>query len=707
METKFLEKVKARYEGESAAKIERAFAFSREKLAGKTRESGESAFSHSLRIADILIDSEADTPCVVAGLLHDFIEDGHSSYDEIDKNFGSEISNISLGLSKLELIKKAYYAREDETEKLRNMMLTLGGDQRIIFVKLADRLDNLRTLQVKGEVAALKIAKSTLDLFVPLAERLGMNKLKWEMEDICFKYVYPEANNEIQEFLETSFSKSDKTIKNIESTLYKIAKEHAIEVEIQSRIKSSFSIYKKWQSKGKKRLLDILALRVIVKDVKDCYSMLGAITSEFKPVEGRIKDYIANPKENLYMSLHTTVLFEEEMPFEVQIRTRQMHNFCEYGFAAHWMYKEGRKGNAYKGNIDEFKHTLSGAKDTVDIDSVLEKVQSENKSKKIYVFSPNLNVIELEKGSITIDFAYAIHSNVGNHCQGAKVNGKLVPLSTKLQSADIVEILTSTLVKGPSRDWLKIVKSKDTASKIRYFFKKENREENIKVGKSILEEFARQNGLVLSRVLEDEQVLADIKERFHLSSVEDMFVIVGYGGLTSSQLLGRAVGNIKSEEKKKHKALSETKKSQNANVIVGGHSGLLTHFAKCCNPIYGDKIVGYVSRGAGVTIHRQSCSALERLESERIIACAWSDENEGGLYSASFSIIAKNTIGALSAISTKIADFKVDISYISSDNTKNNEDALIHVGVRVKSRKQLDDIMNRIRVLGFVYDVYR
>lgn len=714
---KFLQTINDLYDEESVKKIVKAFNFAQEKLGGKLRDNGEECIKHSFEIASSLADYKADEQTVICGFLHDLLEDTDCTEKEILSNFDDEILEILNGLKRVETIKKAYYLNTGNAEKLRKMFLAMGGDARVAFVKLADQYDNMRTLSVKSPAKQVRIASVTMDLYVPIAERLGMNLLKKQLEDLCFKYLYPEDYSEVYNFLDEYYKKSEKTIVYLHQKINEIARANKVEARVQSRRKSGYSIFKKWQTKGKDHVFDILALRVITTDVKDCYTMLGAINNAFAPMEGRIKDYIANPKNNLYMSLHTTVYYEKDgvkIPFEVQIRTEEMHEYCEYGLAAHWIYKESgikaiQNEKVFKNLRNKLTKSSELKKAETNAEQFLENIQKGFYEDEIFVFTPNLDVIELPKDSIPLDFAYTIHSNLGNRCTGAKVNGKIVTLSTPLKTGDMVEIITSSSAKGPSRDWIKIVKSRDAISKIRAYFKKEKRDENLKMGHDILEDYAKQQGYTLSKLLENKVVATEIEEHFHFKDPEDMYIIVGYGGLSSAQLLGRAISKLKFEEKKKRKmekAQTDSHK-HSGGVMIGGHDDLLKRFAKCCNPIPGDNIVGYVSRGQGVTVHRSDCSALAKLEPDRIIETAWTDNINNEVYDASFKVVAKNTVGVLNSISSRIADNNVNITFISTEKAKNAEDTIISIGVKIKDRKQLDDIMNKIASSNNVYDVYR
>ncbi len=716
IETKFLDDVKKIYGEEDARKVLNAFEYASKIHEGQVRDSGEEYISHPYRVAKILVGMHADIETVLAGMLHDCPKREECKIEDIESKFGKGVEKIVDGCQKIGLIKQARMLNTDENENLRKMILSLNKDARVAFVKLADRLDNMQTLQFKPRDKQIKIATETLDLFIPIAERLGMNKFKHEMEDLCFKYIYPEEYVEVNKFLEENYKKCENINKEIAQKLKFLAEKYKVKARIQSRVKSAFGIFKKQRMKGKNGVYDIIAHRIIVDEIKDCYTMLGAVHNEWKPVEGRIKDYIANPKANLYMSLHTTVIYPTEnggVPFEIQIRTEEMHIFCEYGMAAHWMYKEnGSKASKFDGNsaMMEIKSKLNASGKSMQEDEAEEALQIIKTgfySNKVFVFTPQLKVIELADGSNTIDFAYAVHTNLGNHCVGARVNGKMVPLNTKLHTADVVEVLTSSTSKGPSRDWLKICKNRATLSRIRSFFKKERKEENIKIGKDILEEQLKRKGYALSKFLDDKDCLDEIFSKHTLSTVDEIFAAVGYGGLTAAQIIGRYVAKQKQLDKIEKKATQQKSHSKNFDgILVDGQGDMLKKVAKCCNPVPGDEIVGYVSRGKGVVIHRKNCPALEYLENERIVPASWCDSALNGAYVASFKILARDNANIVNAVSNKISDNRIDISYINMERNKNGE-AVLSVGVFIDSREELADLINKISSMNEVYEVFR
>lgn len=714
LEKEFLEKINRLYGDAGALEINKAFLFASKKHEGQKRNSGDDYILHPYEVAKILLEYNADKETIICAFLHDCLERTDTSVKEIKEVFGDVVCHILQGLEKIEAVKRAFVRNGEDAENLRKMLLAMGSDTRIAFVKLSERLHNMQTLSYKTEEKQQKIAKETLELYVPLAERLGMGVFKRQMEDLCFYYLYPDDYKFVYNYMDDYCKKSEHMVADIAKALKQLALDNNIEIRVQSRKKSGFSLFKKIHEKGLENIFDIVAHRIIAKTVQDCYAMLGAIHEKWKPIEGRIKDYIAHPKSNLYMSLHTTVLYKTQngdVPFEIQIRTEEMHNYCEYGIAAHWIYKE--KGvSAIKNQTKTKELRKALIKDSEKIIEEAEEDFIENINKgfyqdKIFVFAPDLKVIELPKGSIPIDFAYNIHSNLGNRCVGAKVNGKMVPLTTKLQTGDNIEIITSSTSKGPSRDWLKIVCSREASSKIRAYFKKEKREENIKIGKEILEDYARRNGFVLSKLFDDKELLSETMSKYRLDSIEDVYAVVGYGGLTSSQVLSKFILKQKQVEKQQKTIKKIQTKTDGDGVLIGGFGDLLKKFAKCCNPIPGDEIVGYVSRGKGVTIHRKDCPGMLFAEEGRIISAEWAEDIKPELYNASIKIVAKNTIGIANVVSNRIAENKVDITFIDMDKSAKSEDVLISVGVRISSRKQLVEIINKLRAMNEVYDVYR
>lgn len=714
IEHEILDKINSTY-GEDSQLILKAFEFAKQKHEGQKREDGQEYIVHPYQTAKILIGMNADVISVVCGLLHDCLEDTECTEKEIINQFGQEVANILVGCSKVELIKQARLNNPDENEPLRKMFLCISKDARVAFVKLADRLDNMRNLAVKLRVKQIKIAQETLDIYVPIAERLGMSKLKRELENLCFMYLFPVEYQETQRFMEENYKKREKIIVDISDSIKELAKKHNVEkIRVQSRIKSNFSIFKKQQKKGKDGIYDIVAHRVIVEEVKDCYTMLGAILDKWKPVEGRFKDYIAHPKENFYRSLHITVLYptdEGEIPFEVQIRTEEMHNYCEYGMAAHWIYKEvgSKLTSGYESNQKMLELKKNSEQKSVEdnAEEFMEIIKSGFYANKIFVFTPKMNVVELVSGSNPIDLAYAIHSGVGNKCVGAKVNGKMVPIDTELKSADVVEIITSATSKGPSKDWLKIVKMNASREKINAFFKKEMREENIKKGKLILDQAAKTKGYTLSSLLNDDW-MDQFLDKSCLSTMEEVYAAIGHGSLASEKVINKLISLYEKANKKQELQINKefTGDRRTKAAEISGLDGIMTKLAKCCNPVPGDKIVGYISRGRGITIHRSDCPVLKAVEKDRLMEIDWGEKLSDSSYVAVIKIIAKNSPSTLASISNKLVENKINISYIYSDKNKDG-DAIYTFGIEVKGTQQLSEFINKLRGVKEIYDISR
>ncbi len=715
IEQEFLDNIHNIY-GKDSDLIIKAFNFANKKHAGQYRDTGDEYITHPYEAAKILIDMRADIPTVVSALLHDCIEDTDCTEKEIYNEFGKEIGNIVEGASKIEPIKHSRMQNLDENENLRKMFLTLSKDARVALVKLADRLHNMRTLEVKSRVKQIKIAKETLDIYVPLAERLGMNRFKRQLENLCFKYIFPEEYVETERYMEETYKKREKIITDITETIKKLAAEHNIsKVRVQSRIKSNFGVFLKQQKKGKDGVYDIVAHRIIVDEIKDCYTMLGAVHNKWKPVEGRIKDYIATPKKNLYMSLHTTVVYPTDkgsIPFEIQIRTEEMHNFCEYGVAAHWIYKDGGGSSNTKvtGNAQMLAMKSSKEQKTVVDDNAedfMDIIKTGFYASKIFVFTPKLNVIELYEGSNPIDVAYYIHSGLGNKCTGAKVNGKMVPIDTILETGDIVEILTSPNSKGPSKDWLKIVRMQSTKDKINTFFRKEMREENIKKGKVILEQAAKATGISVSNLLNDTW-MPELLEKFSMKDMDEIYASLGHGSINSLKVINRLTTlynkyNVSSQIKV-DKVFTGDKREKDTD--LSGLKGIMTKLAKCCNPVPGDNIVGYVSRGRGVTIHRDDCPLIDTLEADRLMPISWGNTKDGERYIAVIKVITKNSPTTLASISNKFAENKVNIKYIYTDTNKAG-DAVYSIGIEIGTRHELMEFVNKLKAMPDIYDVIR
>ena len=721
MEQNLIDKFKTIY-GKDCDLILKAYEFADVKHKGQMRDTGKEYISHPLAVAEILADMNADVQSVVVGLLHDCLEDCDCTEDEICKFFGEEIKNLCVGYSKIEFIKQARMKNPEEIENLRKMLLALAKDARVAFVKLADRLDNLRTLGVKERAKQVKIAQETLDLFVPLAERLSANKLKRELENQCFMFIFPEDYVQTTKFIEENFKKREKITIEINETIKQLAKNHNVEVvKVQSRIKSNYGVFVKMQKKGKESIFDVVAHRIILKEIKDCYTMLGAVHEKWKPVDGRIKDYIAHPKPNFYRSLHTTVYFPSEhgdVPFEIQIRTEEMHNFCEYGFAAHWMYKEaGSKASSNHGNAKmlELKNTelqnegsQNENKKTEDnAEDYMQVIKAGLYSDKVFIFTPKLNVIELQEGANSIDLAYNIHSALGNRSVGTKINGKMVPIFTKLNTGDIVEIITSSNSKGPSKDWLKVVRMQSTRDKINAFFRKNMREEHIKKGKTILEQAAKAKGYALPSLMTDE-ILSILVEKMRIKDMDEVYAQLGYGSLASAKIINRLISLYEEFHKADNTGFEKNyaEETDKKDTDISGLGGIMTKLAKCCTPIPGDDIVGYISRGRGITVHRKDCPIVQTLEQDRLMEVDWGTKALNERYSTVIKIVAKNSPNTLGLISNKLAENKLTLNFIYSEKSK-SDDAVYNIGIEVKNKHELNDFINKLEAMQEVYYIFR
>lgn len=590
----------------------------------------------------------------------------------------------------------------------------MAKDYRVIIIKLADRLHNMRTLDALKPEKQIKIATQSLKIYAPLAGRLGLSFVKCELEDLAMRYLYPDDYYELVEFIKTKSKERQQFIEKICDELKAKLQELGIEGEVNGRQKHLYGIYKKMLKQGKniEQIYDISAVRVIVNEVQDCYTVLGAIHTMWMPLPGRFKDYIAMPKPNGYQSLHTTVITKFKETFEIQIRTYEMHRIAEYGIAAHWKYKEGKTGaTKIDDQINWLREVMDTQRESSDSHEFLENIEGNVFTDEVYVFTPKGKVLNLPVGSTTVDFAYAIHSAVGNKCIGAKVNGKIVPLNTVLNTGDIVEILTTNSGKGPSRDWIKFVKTASARTKIRQYFKKEMKEENIKRGKDMLEREAKRRGYNLSELLSTAG-LNYIMNRYTLSSIDDLYASVGFGGLTTNQIIVKLIDYFKRDLLSKNpvaeiKTTSTTGKSSSGNgVLIRGYDDFLVRLSHCCNPVPGDKIVGYVSRGRGVSVHCVNCPNVKNMEPERLIEAKWDDVISQN-FLASLKIYCENKGGILAAVTTIISNMKISITGAFARSDNDNGTAEITVMLEVKSTDQVEDVIKKLKTLPEVIDVHR
>lgn len=705
-----ISKIKHYYPNDSTI-IMRAFKLAQDAHEGQFRASGRPYITHPCVVCDILIDLGLDVATLCAALLHDTVEDTYVTDEQLREEFGDEIANLVQGVTKLDKLQFAS-KEEEQAENIRKMFFAMAKDIRVIIIKLADRLHNMRSLQYLSKERQLAMAKETIDIFAPLAGRLGISQIKCELEDLCLKYLDSEAYDYLSTHIAMKKEERQSLVDSVIFELTKILKELGVEGEISGRTKHFYSIYKKMKNQGKSldEIFDMTAVRVIVDSVKDCYNVLGAIHAVWKPIPGRIKDYIAVPKPNMYQSLHTTVITNLGAPFEIQIRTKEMHKIAEYGIAAHWKYKEGAFEKDINEKISWINEVLTYDNEHKDSKEFLDSIKKDvSISNEVFVFTPKGAVKNLQVGATALDFAYAVHSEVGNKCVGAKVNSKLVPIGHILENGDIVEILTSSNSKGPSRDWLKIVITSSAKSKIRQFFKKELKEENIKNGKSMLEKEAKRRGFVWTQLISPKS-LDTVFRRYMFNDIDEMYASVGYGSLSTNQVLLKLIDYYKKHVEKvviDGEVVYKPKQASKANsVIIKGYDDLLIRFSKCCSPVPGDKIVGYISRGRGITIHLADCPTVKQLETERLVEAEWSQESAGASFAASLQVLCEDK-GVVFADLTKIITNQ-DLPILSFSARKDKNHNIVAVfSVEIKDHRQLNQLIEKIRAYPNTLDVFR
>lgn len=713
-----LSKIKEYYPEADVEKITKAYYFTKNAHEGQFRNSGEKYYTHPVSVAMILCELNMDDQTIIAALLHDVLEDTDITYDTLVEEFGEEVATLVDGVTKLKKLK--YKSKqESQAENLRKMVLAMAKDIRVIIIKFADRLHNMRTLEYMSDAKKKEKALETLEIYAPLAHRLGISKIKWELEDLSLRYLDPEGYYDLVEKVNKRRKEREAYIQKIIDELNKKLDEMNIHRDISGRPKNFYSIYKKmyYQNKSFDQIFDLTAIRVIVDTVKDCYAVLGIVHTMWKPIPGRFKDYIAMPKPNMYQSLHTTVIGPEGEIFEVQIRTWEMHRTAEYGIAAHWKYKEGTvKTDNFDEKLTWLRQIMEWQKDLKDPKEFMETLKVDLFTDEVYVFTPKGDVINLPNGSTPIDFAYRVHTDVGNRCIGAKVDGRIVPIDYKLKNGNIVEILTSPNSGGPSRDWLKIVKSSQAKTKIRQWFKKEERDENIFKGKELFDKELKRQGLKVTEPLKEEW-LKNIAIKMSLNSIDDLFASLGYGSITIPQIMTKFKEYYKDYFKiEDEKLILETKlkeKSQNKRnvkldqgVIVKGVDNIKVRFAKCCNPVPGDEIVGYITRGRGLSVHRKDCPNIINVDNkERFMEVSW-NTSEKAEYQADIQIKALDRSGLLTEITKKITDLELTLVALSA-RTNKEKLALVNISLEIKDIEQLMQLMAKIKKIRGVMDVYR
>ncbi len=713
---------KYKYQG-NIEEVIKAYHYAEKAHEGQFRKSGEKYFIHPFHVSIILADLHMDTATIAAGLMHDVVEDTEITYETIVEEFSEEIANLVDGVTKLKKLK--YTTKEEnQVENLRKMIIAMSKDVRVIIIKLADRLHNARTLDHMSDAKKKEKAAETLDIYAPIANRLGMSKIKWELEDLSLRYMDPDGYYDLVEKVSKKRKEREEYINKITHDLKVKLDEMDIDYEISGRPKHFYSIYRKMVYKEKtfEQIFDLTAIRILVDSVKDCYGALGIAHTLWKPIPGRFKDYIAMPKPNMYQSLHTTVLGPQGEPFEIQIRTWEMHKTAEYGIAAHWKYKEGATEKAdMEDGLSWLGQLLELQDDLKDPNEFMESIKIDLFNDEVFIFTPQGEVINLPAGSTPIDFAYRVHSDVGNKCVGAKIDGRMVPLDTTLKNGNIVQILTSKNSIGPSRDWLKIVKSSQAKNKIRQWFRKEYHEENTIKGREMLEKEVKREGYKSSQILKEEW-LKTISEKMSINSVEDLYSSLGYGNVTLPQIMTKlkdlyreyAKGRedsreLKQELIKQNPRTAEKEKqkySPTQGVSIKDIDNLKVRFSRCCSPVPGDDIVGYITRGRGVSVHRRDCPNLQEIDAkERLMEIEW-DQNKKSSYHGDIQIKATDRTGLLTEITQVLTDTRVAVTSLNA-RTNKEKAVIINMTFEIKDINQLKDVMKRIKKLQGVMDVYR
>jgi len=676
------------------------------------RASGQPYIIHPIIVADILMDMGLDSKAICAGLLHDVIEDTSVTDQKLREEFGDEITNLVQGVTKLSNLQFSS-VEEEQAENIRKIFFAMAKDIRVIIIKLADRLHNMRSLHYLSETRQQKIAKETLDIFAPLAGRLGISQIKCELEDLCLKFLNTESYNFLQENIVQKKGERQEFIDKMVFEIRTILNELGIDGEVFGRTKHLYSIYKKMQNQAKtlNEIFDLTALRIIVKTVRDCYSVLGAIHAKWKPISGRFKDYIAVPKPNLYQSLHTTVMTSMGIPFEIQIRTEEMHKIAEYGIAAHWKYKEASTGSSqFDGKLNWIQEVLAYESNLKDSKEFLDLIKHDiSVGNEVYCFTPKGDVRTLTAGATALDFAYAIHSGVGNKCVGVKIDGKIAPIDTVLQSGNVVEVIISANSKGPSQDWLKIVKTSSAKAKIRQFFKREQKEENIRIGKLMLEREAKHRKISLSQLLSNDAI-DEICIRYQLDGLDEIYAAIGYGALSLNQVMTKLIlkaGALTQMVVDVQNANRQSRAREKNNVEIKGNPDAPVRFSHCCSPVPGDEIVGYLSKGRGVCIHRKDCHVLKTLEIERLVEANWINPNPtSNSFAATLQIILDDKIGVFAEIAKIIANEGLPMIAINARKDKKHN-AVAVVTVEISNHNQLNLLINRLENYSGTIKVFR
>ena len=705
--------------------IRQAYEFARDLHGAQLRKDGSPFVTHPLAVAQIVAEElHLDSESIEAALLHDTIEDTAATHEQLAKLFSPTVADLVEGVSKLTRVH--YTSKEEEQmENLRKMLIAMAKDIRVILIKISDRLHNMRTMEYQTPEKQKQKSFETMEIYAPIAHRLGMQKMKWELEDLSLKYLDPVGYREITEALDEKAAEYDGFMSAVHDQITTRLREAGVDATVQARMKHPYSIYRKMytQNKSLDDVFDLFAFRVIVDTVADCYNVLGLIHDLYKPILGRFKDYIGTPKPNMYQSLHTTVVGESGIPFEVQIRTKEMHEVAEYGIAAHWKYKQNGQGGGDEGRYEWVRRLLEN-QEGADAEDFIHSLKVDMFADEVFVFTPNGDVINLPAGATPIDFAYNIHSAVGNHMVSAKVNGRIVPLNHRLQNGDVVEVTTSQSAHGPSRDWIKIARSSNARSKIRQWFKREKRDENIVNGRQSFESELKRTGVSLKELLADENV-PNVLKKLSFNSVDDMYAAIGYGGVTALKVIGRlrediqrilhqhqaerqAEVPVQGQPEVMRPAVPQRKGEH--SIIVEGLSNCLVKFSKCCSPVPGDDIVGFITRGYGVSVHRADCPNVLRsrdnpAEAGRWIRVSWADKTSES-YHTVLQIVAKDRISLIVDVSTVLSATKTRVLSLNARSTPDGF-ALLDLGIEVNGRDQLKTVMNRLEQIQGVMKVTR
>ena len=706
--------------------IRQAYEFARDQHGAQLRKDGSPFVTHPLAVAQIVAEElHLDSESIEAALLHDTIEDTAATHEQLAKMFSPTVADLVEGVSKLTRVH--YTSKEEEQmENLRKMLMAMSKDIRVILIKISDRLHNMRTMEYQTPEKQKQKSFETMEIYAPIAHRLGMQKMKWELEDLSLKYLDPVGYREITEALDEKAAEYDGFMSAIHDQIVTRLREEGIEATVYGRMKHPYSIYRKMytQNKSLDDVFDLFAFRVIVDTVADCYNVLGIIHDLFKPILGRFKDYIGTPKPNLYQSLHTTVVGESGIPFEVQIRTKEMHEVAEYGIAAHWKYKQNGQGGGDEGRYEWVRRLLEN-QEGADAEDFIHSLKVDMFADEVFVFTPNGDVINLPAGATPIDFAYNIHSAVGNHMVSAKVNGRIVPLNHRLQNGDVVEVTTSQSAHGPSRDWIKIARSSNARSKIRQWFKREKRDENIVNGRQSFESELKRTGVSLKELLADENV-SNVLKKLSFNSVDDMYAAIGYGGISALKVMGRLREDIQrilhqhqterqaevpvaDQPQQTRPAVPQRAKGEQG-IVVEGLTNCLVKFSKCCTPVPGDDIVGFITRGYGISVHRADCPNADPARRKPEEAGRWIKVSWGGntreSYRTTLEVVAKDRLNLIVDISTVLSSTK---THVSSMNARSTPDgfALITLDTDVSDSRQLQTVMRRIEQISGVMRVTR